>query len=406
MADTFAIQRRKPFAAPQEHLPVGALLVLAMTGFTAILTETLPAGLLPQMAEGLNVSQSLAGQTVTVYAVGSLLAAIPLTLWTQGWRRKPALLLAIAGFLIFNTITALSTSYAITLVARFLAGMAAGLGWGIVSGYARRMVIEPLQGKALAIAMVGTPLALALGVPAGAFFGATVGWQSAFLFMSATTLLLFIWVIWKMPDFPGQPAERRLSLTGVMRTSGVRTVLTVLFLWVTGHNILYTYVTPFAALSGMNDDIDLLLLAFGLAAIASIWFTGVLIDRMLRALVLGSLIAFCATALSLALFATSTPLVIAAMVVWGLSFGGVATQLQTALADAAGDGVDLANAMLTTMWNSAIAAGGLIGGILLGHSGVDSLAWAALLLAAAALIIATTARTHAFVPGPRTHKFS
>lgn len=403
MADAATAQCQATFAAPREDLPVAALLVLAMTGFTAILTETLPAGLLPQMAEGLRISQSLAGQTVTVYAVGSLIAAIPLTLWTQGWRRRPALILAIAGFFVLNTITALSTSYAITLSARFLAGMAAGLGWGIVSGYARRMVVERLQGKALAIAMAGTPLALALGVPAGALFGATVGWRSAFLVISATTLFLLAWVIWKMPDFQGQPAEQRLSLIGVMRTPGVRTVLAVLFLWVTGHNILYTYITPLAALSGLGNSIDLLLLAFGLAALASIWLTGVLVDRLLRTLVLGSLFAFCATALVLALFHTISPVMIAAMIVWGLSFGGAATQLQTALADAAGEGVDLANAMLTTVWNSAIAVGGLFGGALLDQSGAGPLAWAALLLATAALIIATTARTRAFLPGPRTH---
>jgi predicted MFS family arabinose efflux permease len=406
MSDSTAVQRREPFAAPREDLPVASLLVLAMTGFTAILTETLPAGLLPQMAEGLSISQSLAGQTVTVYALGSLIAAIPLTLWTQGWRRKPALLIAIAGFAVFNTITALSTSYAITLAARFIAGMAAGLGWGIVSGYARRMVVERLQGKALAIAMSGTPLALALGVPAGAVFGATVGWRSAFLLMSATTLLLLVWVIWKMPDFPGQPPERRLSLIGVMRTPGVRTVLVVLFLWVTGHNILYTYITPFAALSGLGSSIDVLLLAFGLAALASIWLTGALVDRLLRTLVLASLFAFCATALALALFTTISPIMIATVIVWGLSFGGAATQLQTALADAAGEGVDLANAMLTTVWNSAIAAGGLFGGILLDQSGAGPLAWAALLLATAALMIVAIARTHAFKSGPRTHHLS
>nr|WP_234471632.1 hypothetical protein [Erwinia sp. S43] len=46
-------------------LPVSALLALAMTGFICIITETLPAGLLPQIAAGLNISNSLAGQTVT-----------------------------------------------------------------------------------------------------------------------------------------------------------------------------------------------------------------------------------------------------------------------------------------------------------------------------------------------------
>ena len=52
-----------------ERLPLGALLALAMGGFVTILTEALPAGLLPQMAENLMVSEAWVGQTVTVYAI-------------------------------------------------------------------------------------------------------------------------------------------------------------------------------------------------------------------------------------------------------------------------------------------------------------------------------------------------
>ncbi len=389
-------------AGASETLPISALLALAMTGFTAILTETLPAGLLPHMAAGLNVSESLAGQTVTVYAVGSLLAAIPLTLYTQGWRRKPTLLVAIVGFLIFNCVTAVSTSYALTLVARFMGGVAAGLGWGIIAGYARRMVVAPLRGKALAIAMVGTPLALSIGVPLGAMLGSTLGWRMAFGLMSITTLILIGWVLWQVPDFPGQPAEQRLSIARVFRTPGVRTVLITLFAWITAHNILYTYIAPVAALSGVQGRLDLLLLGFGVAALVGIWVTGVLIDRALRLLVLVSLTAFAAVSLAFGLFAASPVVTIAATILWGLSFGGAATQLQTALADAAGEGVDLANAMLTTTWNGAIAAGGIVGGVMLDHLGAGSLAWAVLVPTLLALVIASRARRHAFKPSPRT----
>ncbi|MEG8029058.1 hypothetical protein [Sphingomonas aerolata] len=49
------------------------------------MTETLPAGLLPQIASGLQISEAIAGQLVAVYALGSLLAAIPLTSLTQGF---------------------------------------------------------------------------------------------------------------------------------------------------------------------------------------------------------------------------------------------------------------------------------------------------------------------------------
>ncbi|NVL51614.1 MFS transporter, partial [Pseudomonas syringae pv. actinidiae] len=133
-----------------EKLPLGALLALAMTGFICIVTETLPAGLLPEIGTGLGVSASFAGQMVTVYALGSLLAAIPLAIATQRWRRRTVLLLTIIGFLVFNSVTALSSDYWLTLVARFFAGVSAGLAWSLVAGYARRMVVPQLQGRALA----------------------------------------------------------------------------------------------------------------------------------------------------------------------------------------------------------------------------------------------------------------
>ena len=67
-------------AAGRERLPLASLLALAMAAFVTVLTEALPAGLLPQMAAGLGVSEAWVGQTITVYAIGSLIAAIPLTL--------------------------------------------------------------------------------------------------------------------------------------------------------------------------------------------------------------------------------------------------------------------------------------------------------------------------------------
>lgn len=56
-------------SASSDRLPIGALLALAMTGFICIVTETLPAGLLPLISEGLAISPSMAGQMVTAYAL-------------------------------------------------------------------------------------------------------------------------------------------------------------------------------------------------------------------------------------------------------------------------------------------------------------------------------------------------
>lgn len=61
------------------------------------------------------------------------------------------------GYLVFNTVTAVSSNYPLTLGARFLAGVAAGLGWGIIPGYARLMVSDQQKGKGMALAMVEHP---------------------------------------------------------------------------------------------------------------------------------------------------------------------------------------------------------------------------------------------------------
>lgn len=385
-----------------DRLPVSALLALAMTGFLCIVTETLPAGLLPQISAGLEVSQALAGQMVTAYALGSLLAAIPLTIATRGWRRRNVLLMTIIGFLLFNSATALSTNYGLTLVVRFFAGMAAGLAWSLLAGYARRMVAPWQQGRAMALAMVGTPIALSLGVPLGTLLGATVGWRVAFWIMSALTLGLVVWVLAKVPDYPGQSAHERMPLRRVFTTPGVRPVLAVVVAWMLAHNILYTYIAPFVAPAGLSERVDLVLLVFGMAALAGIWITGKLVDHHLRLTVLTSLAAFAATALVFALAPANPAVIYLGVAVWGISFGGAATLLQTALADAAGSGADVALSMNVVAWNGAIAGAGVAGGMLLNAWGVGAFPWALLVLVALAFAMAWSARAHAFRPGLRT----
>ncbi|MBS0881565.1 MFS transporter [Pantoea sp. JGM49] len=388
--------------AATERLPISALLALAMTGFICIITETLPAGLLPQMAAGLSISNALAGQTVTAYALGSLIAAIPLTIATQSWRRRNVLLLAIAGFLIFNSITALSANYWLTLTARFLAGVAAGLSWSLLAGYARRMVAIHQQGKAMAIAMVGTPIALSLGLPLGTWLGGLLGWRSAFAVISALTLVLVVWVLTKVPDYPGQSRHERMPLLKVLTTPGVRPVLSVVIAWMLAHNILYTYIAPFLQLAGLGSQVDVVLLVFGLSALLAIAVIGRLIDRQLRSSVLVSLAVFALVSLGFMGFSHIPAVLYLGVAVWGLTFGGAATLLQTALADTAGEGADIALSMNVVAWNGAIAAGGITGGILLNHWGAQSFPPVLLVLLIVAFVIAWQASEHGFRAGART----
>ncbi|MFF4083492.1 MFS transporter [Streptomyces sp. NPDC001777] len=375
-------------------LPWAALLALATAGFLAIFTETIPAGLLPQLSKGLGISESAAGQLVTLYAIGSVLAAIPLVAATRRASRKKVLLAAVLTLLVFNTVTALAPGYPLILVARFIAGAAAALVWGVLAGYARRLVPPAQQGRALTVTGIGQPIALAAGIPLGALAGSLVDWRWVFAAISLAAAGLAAWIGAAVPDVPGQEPSAHLPLRRVVLLPGIRAVLAVALAWVLAHNILYTYIAPLLGPTGLRLDIGLAI--FGIASFVGITATGLVIDRALRATVLGVLTLMATAGLALATPILGTVLIAVAIAVWGFSFGGAPALLQTALADRAGEHTDAAQSVFVTVFNLAVAGGGIVGGAILAtHASAPALAWTALGLTIAAFLV-VVARTRAF----------
>lgn len=345
------------------------------------------------MSVDLGVSEAMAGQLITAYALGSLAAAIPLTAATRGWRRRPLLMIAVGGFLFANALTALSASYVLTLAARFVAGVFAGLVWALLAGYAGRMAPGHLRGRAIALAMVGTPLALSIGIPAGAFIGGLIGWRAVFLMMSGLSILLVAWIAWRLPDFAGEDEARRAPLSQVLRLPGLKPVLAATLGFVLAHNILYTYIAPLLVRSGLSSRVDSVLLLFGVSALMGIWMVGLWIDRRLGGLTVASTGLFLVAALVLVVFGEAPVAVLTAVAAWGLAFGGAASLFQTASARIAGRETDVAQSMIVTAWNLAIAGGGLLGGAIIQFASAGHLAMgAALLLALTSALVWLTRR--------------
>lgn len=372
----------------RERLPLIPLLALSLAAFVTIVTEALPAGLLTPMAQDFAISAAAAGQSITAYAVGSFLAAIPLMTLLQGMCRRRLLLFTLAGFTVANLVTAFARDYTLLLVARAIAGAAAGVLWALLAGYAAAMAPAQQKGKAIAIAMAGTPLALSIGVPLGTFVGNAIGWRESFMALSALSLLLMLVLRLTAPEQPGQSAQQRRPLRAVLRLPGVRSVLLLVLGIVLAHNILYTYISPFLQPAGLMARTDAILLLFGLCSLVSIVITGIFVDRFLQPLTLISIGLFMVAALLLQLNAASVPLVWLAVALWGLAFGGAATLLQTAMVNRAGAATDVAQSMLVTVWNLAMAGGGMLGGVLLQNLGIGSFAPVLLLLLVMALGIA------------------
>ncbi|NMO49781.1 MFS transporter [Actinoplanes sp. TBRC 11911] len=379
-----------------ERLPGKALLGLFFAGFVGILTECLPAGLLPDMARTLHTSVAATGQLVTLYAAATALGAIPLTRLTTNWPRKNVLQLALGIVLVTNALTAVSGSYALTLVIRFTAGLGTALVWPLLAGYAARLAPAGRQNRAIAIALAGTPVSLALGIPLGTYMAKFGGWQTAFWGSAALTGLVMLWVLATLPNLSGLPQDQRHRIRDVLVFPGVRTIMVVVAAYVVAHNILYTYITDFLAFAGMGGNAGWVLLAFGVTSVLSVLVVGQHIDHHLRKLVLASTVLFAVCVLVMAVFTGVPALIYVAAAAWGLAFGSSPSLFFAASIDAAKEAPDVAQSITVTVFSGSIAAGGLVGGLLIAGLGTASMTWAALILLVFAAVLVAGGRRHAF----------
>ena len=345
------------------RFPIWRILALTASGFLTIMLETMPAGILPQISRGLAVSESVAGQFVSVYALGSIVGAIPIISATLRLPRRHLLVAALVGYVLTSLLVAVAPTFAVAIGARFVAGMFAGVLWGIIAGIAGRIVSEEHRGRALTIALAGTPIALAVGTPAGTLLTGLIGWRFTFAAMALFAVVLIVWVLAVLPVLPGQEKMEQTPLQRVFRLRGLVPILVTAVLYITAHNLLYTYIASFLAPLGMGDAVSTVLLVFGVGSLVSIVITGTLIDRHLRSLMISSTTLFGAAMIGLGLFAGSPLAVFVASAAWGLAFGGAASLLQTAMMQVAGTAVDAAQSVMVTGWNVGIAAGGILGGI-------------------------------------------
>jgi predicted MFS family arabinose efflux permease len=162
----------------------------------------------------------------------------------------------------------------------------------------------------------------------------------------------------------------------------------VIFIWMLAHNTIYTYIAPFLRETGTGLRPDLVLLVYGSTSVAGVALTAVLIDRYPRLLLNASVGLFIVAALILLVAHTSSAAVLAAAGIWGITFGGVAAQLQAALTLAGKENSDIANSFLPVAFNLAIFAAGTLGAVLIAH--FSALVLAALMAALGAVALTLT----------------
>ncbi|EJF90306.1 MFS transporter [Bartonella tamiae] len=349
------------------------IIPLSLTAFIAIMTETMPVGMLPEISSTFNIPSEITGQIVTFYAVGACISVIPIIASTRHLNRKVLLLAALLGFFITNIAVAFTSNFNLVLIERFLSGVSAGTAWGILNGYAIRITPPEKHGRVIAIVAIGQPIALAIGVPLASYFVRFWPWQHLFFLISIVAFIVILWAIIALPNIPGQTKTEQIPILKVILKFKILIVLFATWLIVVSHNILYIYISDYLNISGIINRIDFVLALFGIFSIIGIVILSAYIDKHLKALSYIFVSLFFISNVVFYLFSSYEYVVYFATIIWGISFGGIPTILNKYLADRAKRDIDIAQSGFVTFFNLAIAVAGGFGGLVLAYSSANTL---------------------------------
>ncbi|MEU9949282.1 MFS transporter [Streptomyces sp. NPDC047939] len=368
------------------RLPWGALLLLSGAAFATVTTELLPASMLLQLSDGLDITPATAGGLVGAWALTIAVASVPLTRLTARVPRRRLFTLILLLLALATTGTALAPSYGWALTSRITAAAAHGLFWSLLVPTVATLVPPARTGRAVSVVLAGPAMASIVGIPLGATVGVSLGWRVSFGALAALLTLAALGIrSLPLSDAP-QPAVRQEG-----RDPALWTVLGVALaggLVITGHFLLYTYIAPLLKQFGGYDNATsgILLFVFGAAGVVGTIGAGSLSDRFPRQALSWVSAAFAGSAASLLLLNLHLSVAVVVIAGWGVLIGLLPPVFQMHLLRIASPGREAASGAIgITVLNLGIATGAT-----LGEAVLDNWQAGALPAVAAAVIAAAT----------------
>jgi predicted MFS family arabinose efflux permease len=377
---------------------VGAV---ALGAFVIVMTETLPVGLLPQVADGLHVSLGLAGLLVLVPGFTAAVSA-PLFFLGSGRFNRRSLILALGlVVLVSNVVVAVAPNFVLVLIARMLFGATLGAFWTVVSPVGPKLVGRAGGTRAITIIAAGISGGTVVGLPAGQFLGNLVGWRLTFAIAAAATLLVVVVQAVVLPGIPPDGRTHVRHLVEVVTRRAARLGMAAGAVAFIGQFTAWTYITPFLMdythLS--SGVISLLYVTYGCGGIVGSLGAGSLFRRGVIGTFAGATTVVAALLIGLAC-AGSVPWVAGLLLVlWGLFWGIANPGTLVWMLDAAPEFPEAASAVNVTNLQIALAAGSGLGAILVSSTTLQMVfLTAGSIVIASAVIAAVAARLVTLAP--------
>ncbi len=372
-----------------------ALFALAVGAFAIGTTEFSPMGLLPVIAEGVQVSIPTAGMLVSAYAIGVMLGAPVMTLLFSRWGRRKALVALMLIFTVGNLLSALAPGYTSLLLSRLITSLNHGAFFGIGAVVAASVVPKDKQASAIAAMFMGLTVANIGGVPVATWVGQQLGWRLAFGGTAVLGLITMaaLWLALPAGEAGPRPNVRR-ELAVLVQPS----VLLAMGTTVLGSGAmfaLYTYVAPVLTelTQASPGFVALALVLIGVGFTLGNSLGGRLADWSLDGATLLILATLALTMAVLPLLLMTQLGAAIGLVVWGAAAFGIVPPVQMRVMQAAAQAPSLASSVNVGAFNLGNALGAALGGLVISLGwGYAAVPWVGAALAASGLGLAWLGR--------------
>ncbi|MFD9334167.1 Cmx/CmrA family chloramphenicol efflux MFS transporter [Streptomyces sp. NPDC060028] len=360
-------------------MPV-AVYVLGLSVFALGTSEFMLSGLLPPIAEDLDVTIPQAGLLISAFAIGMVIGAPLLAVATLRLPRRTTLVSLISLFGLGQVAGALAPSYELLFASRIVSALACAGFWAVGAAVAIAMVERHQRARAMAVMIGGLSIANVLGVPAGAFLGEHLGWRSAFWSVGAASAVALVGILALIPRIP-LPAEKP-TLSRELRIYRDRQVwlsIGVTALAAGGVFCAFSYLSPLLTdVAGLDAGwVPWILGLFGVGALVGTTVGGRVADAHLFGVMLWGIVASTVFLAALALLASVAAAAVALSFLIGFSAFFTAPALNARMFNVAGAAPTLAGATTTAAFNLGNTGGPWLGGTVIDAGyGYSATAWA------------------------------
>lgn len=258
------------------------LLALLFTALVFYTDDYVIAGVLPDLAADLDVSEAQAGQLVTVFSLTVALSAPVAAVSLIRVRRSTLFTTTLTLFALANIAAAATSAFWILMILRVVAALCAGASTPAIFSWTARQAPPESIGRYISVVAMGVTGAIALGVPVGTTIAHVWSWRGSFLVLAVSALVALLAIRMTMvtdaqgeEEVPVSHQLRALTAPPVALTLGVNVVA------MSGSMMAFTYLAPF--LAGAAPGHELRAVAFavsGVGGIIGVWSGGVLTDRI------------------------------------------------------------------------------------------------------------------------------